>query len=186
MLKKSDPWYVHAALIVVILVLSYVLIQVAFVQPNAIIKTEKAFEEESHKRMNNIRQAQILWQKKKGQYTDNLDSLINYIKTDKEVQKLMTAVDTLTKKTRNPFEVLSNGQFEPESLFYSPKSHSKYILKIDIKEVSDTVVNAKGAVVKINKTKKSGTKYYLECPDGYGTIGDLDIDALLNAASWDK
>lgn len=184
MFKKEDPWYIHAVLIVVILVLIYFLIRVAIIDPTDIVETNRAYTEESHKRMDNLRQAQILWQKKHGSYTDNLDSLINYIKVDSDVQKLMTTVDSLTGKSKNPFVNLSNGVFEPESLYHSPKSLTRYILKIDISEVSDTIVDAKGKIKEIKNTIVKGKRYYIECPDGYGTIGDVERDALLNASSW--
>jgi hypothetical protein len=35
-------------------------------------------------------------------------------------------------------------------------------------------------------TKKLiGTKYYIEDPDGYGSVGSLSNDALKNTASWE-
>ena len=41
MSKKSEPWYIHAVLYVVIVVLAYILIQVAIVEPNRVVEEEK-------------------------------------------------------------------------------------------------------------------------------------------------
>lgn len=184
MFKKEDPWYIHAVLIVVILVLFYFLIRVAIIDPTDIVETNRAYTLESQRRMDNLRQAQILWQKKYGSYTDNLDSLINYIKVDPDVQKLMVTVDSLTGKSRNPFVKLTNGVFEPESLYHSPRTLTRYILKIDVNEVADTIVDAKGKIKDIKNTVVKGKLYYIECPDGYGTIGDIEKSTMLNASSW--
>jgi hypothetical protein len=49
----------------------------------------------------------------------------------------------------------------------------------------DTTINRRGVVVKIDTTRLLGTKYFLEDPDGYGTVGDLFNDALKNTSSWE-
>lgn len=181
---KQDPWFLHAGLIVIIVALTFVLIKVAVIDPTEVIKEAKFYADESHARMDNIRQAQILWQKKYGSYTDNLDSLVNYVKTDPDVQKLLVATDSAAAK--NPFKkLITTGTFEPDSIFFSPKTHQRYVLKIDISEKADTIVNARGVVTKIEKKTVKGKRYFVECPDGYGSIGDIDRDALLNTASWE-
>jgi hypothetical protein len=88
-------------------------------------------------------------------------------------------------KPANPFEPLSNGEFVPDSLKWSPKSHSVYVLQIDTAVVIDTVINRRGKVTRVDTTINFGTRYYLEDLDGYGTIGSLDTDALKNTASWE-
>jgi hypothetical protein len=184
--KKQEPWYIHAALWVVIIVLSYVLIEVAIVQPREIMRKERYFKKESRIRMDDIRQAEILWHNKKGYFTDNLDSLIEFIKTDSTVIKAMTGFDTITKKSTNPFKSLvSTGEFVPESLLHSPKSLRPYLLQIDSSTEYDTTVNRWGKLVKIDTVKTFGHRYYLEDKDGYGTIGDLYNNASLNTASWE-
>ena len=71
--------------------------------------------------MNNIKAAEILWQKKHGTFTDNLSELINFVKNDKYVDSSVNSFDSLTMKPANPFKPLSNGQFKEESLMNSPK-----------------------------------------------------------------
>lgn len=185
MSKKSEPWYIHAALYVVIAVLLYILIRVAIIDPTEYIETETYNRTESQLRMDNIRQAQILWEKEKKQFTDSLETLVNYVKTDTNVQNLITGVDSLTNRSTNPFKELTNGEFSPDSLMYSPKSHSQYTLRVDTTTTIDTVINRVGRIVKIDTNIVIGSMYYLECPDGYGTIGDLNSPALKNTASWE-
>lgn len=207
-MKKSEPWYIHAGLWVVIVILTYILIQVAIVQPREIMKMERYYTKESRLRMDNIRQAEILWQKQKKYYTDNLDSLIQFIKNDSTVQALvngydtayihkkvkkvidgkdtMVVVDSMVLKPKNPFKpLLSVGKFVPESLFYAPKSHRFYHLEVDTNIEYDTTVNRWGKLVRIDTIMIFGNRYYLEDPDGYGSIGDVYNDALKNTASWE-
>ncbi len=207
-MKKGEPWYIHAGLWVVIVILTYILIQVAIIQPREIMKMERYYKKESRLRMDNIRQAEILWQKQKGYYTDNLDSLIEFIKTDSSVIKLVNSfdttyipktvkkvingkdtsvvVDTFSLKSKNPFKALvSVGKFVPESLYFAPKSHRFYHLEVDTNVEYDTTVNRWGKIVKIDTIVSFGNRYYLEDPDGYGSIGDVYNDAMKNTASWE-
>lgn len=190
--KKSEPWYIHAGLYVIIAILAYILIRVAIIDPTDYIQKEKYYRTESQARMDNIRQAEILWEKQKDNYTDNLDSLIYFLKTDSTVHAVMTGVDTFTNRSTNPFEDLANVKFNPESetfapesLFYSPKSHSRYILQVDTTTSVDTVINKRGKIVRVDTNIVIGSLYYVECPDGYGTIGDLKSKSLKNTASWE-
>jgi hypothetical protein len=58
-------------------------------------------------------------------------------------------------------------------------------LQIDTSVVVDTVIDRRGKITRIDSSVTFGTRYYLEDPDGYGTIGSLDTDALKNTASWE-
>jgi hypothetical protein len=186
MVSKSEPWYVHAVLYVIIIALVYVLIQVAIIGPTEIIEKEKYFKTESRARMLNLREAQILWKNKNGSYTDNLDSLIAFIQKDTSVTNLKEKIDSLTGKSRYPFKPLAHGAFDPESLFWTPKSHSNYILQVDTTIELDTVVNRRGNIVRVDTITSIGNRYLLEDPDGYGKIGDLNSDALINTPSWEQ
>ena len=183
--QAGDPWYIHAALYLVIAILAVILIKVAILDPKDAVEQEKFWKTESRLRMNNIKAAQILFQKKFGNYTDELDKLIRFVKEDKYVDSVMNAFDSLTMKPANPFKTLAHGQFTPESLKLSPKSFQPYILQIDTSISVDTTINRKGVVVKVDTVRVLGTKYYLEDPDGYGTVGDLFNDALKNTSSWE-
>jgi hypothetical protein len=183
--QAGDQWYIHAALYLVIAILTIVLIKVAIIDPKNAVEQERFYRTESRLRMNNIKSAQILYQRKFGNYTDNLDKLINFIKEDKFVDSVMNAFDSLTMKPANPFKPLSNGEFIPESLKLSPKTFQAYILQIDTAMTIDTTINRRGSVVKVDTTFVLGTKYLLEDPDGYGTVGDLYNDALKNTSSWE-
>jgi hypothetical protein len=183
--KNEDPWYVHAGLYVVIAILTVLLIKVAILDPKAEVDAERYYKKEARLRMSNLKEAEILYQKKFGSFTNNLDKLISFIKTDKFVDSVINAFDSLTMKPANPFEPLSDGQFTPDSLFRTPKSQRPFIVMVDTSVVSDTVVNPRGKILRVETKKVVGTKYYIEDPDGYGTIGSIDNDALKNTASWE-
>jgi len=183
--NAGDPWYVHAALYVVIAILSVLLIKIAIIDPKNAVEQDRFWRTESRLRMNNIKAAEILWQVKNGNYTDNLEQLITFIKTDNFVDSVMNAFDSLTMKPANPFKPLSNGEFSPESLLTSPRSFQDYVLQIDTSISIDTTINRRGKVVGIDTVIILGTRYYLEDPDGYGSVGDLNSDALKNTSSWE-
>ncbi len=186
MISKSEPWYVHAILYVIIAALVYVLIQVAIVGPQEYIDQENFYKEESRTRMLNIREAQILWKDKHGRYTDDLDSLINFVQNDTMVTNLKGQIDTLTNRSKYPFKELAVGSFVPDSLYWAPKSHSRYTLQVDTTTELDTVVNRRGNIVRIDTLTNIGNRYFLEDPDGYGKIGDINSDALINTPSWEQ
>jgi len=186
MTSKSDPWYIHAALYAVIVILVIILVKVAIIDPTNIVQTENYYKTESRLRMKDIKEGEIIYFKKHNMFSGNLDSLVNFIKTSPLVDSAKASYDTLTNKSTNPFSNLSSGKFTPDSLLYTPKSHKPYILKVDTSVTVDTVVNRYGRITKIDTTKKIGTKYYLEDPDGYGSIGSITNDALKNTASWEQ
>lgn len=183
--QAGDKWYIHAALYLVIAILTIVLVKVAIIDPKNAIAQDKFWKTESRLRMTNIKSAEILWQIKNGNFTDNLAELITFIKTDKFVDSVVNAFDSLTMKPANPFKPLSNGEFSPDSLMRSPKSFQVYILQVDTSVSVDTTINRRGLVVDIDTTLVIGSKYLLEDPDGYGTVGDLNNDALKNTSSWE-
>jgi len=185
MSAKSEPWYLHAGLYVIVLLLVYLLIRVAIVEPTKVVEAEKYFKTESRLRMDNLRQAQILWEKNFGSYTDNTDSLIYFVNSDTTIAKLITGVDTITGRSTNPFKLLSHGQFNTDSLLITPKTHSSYILQVDTTVSLDSVINRRGNLIKVDTVIAIGSIYYVECPDGYGSIGDLNSEALKNTASWE-
>ena len=182
---QTDPWYIHAGLYLVIAILTVLLVKVAIIDPHDYVETEKYNKKESRLRMTNLKEAQILWERKYGNYSGNLDALIEFIKSDPYVDSVVNAFDSLIMKPANPFESLSNGEFVPDSLRWSPKSHSVYVLQIDTAVVIDTVINRRGKITRVDTTINFGTRYYLEDLDGYGTVGSLDTDALKNTASWE-
>lgn len=182
---KTDPWYVHAGLYFVIAILTVLLVKIAIIDPHDYVESEKYYKTESRLRMTNLKEAQILWERKNGNYSGNLDALIEFIISDPYVDSVVNAFDSLIMKIANPFKPLSNGKFVPDSLKWSPKSHSVYVLQIDTAVVIDTVINRRGKITRVDTTITFGTRYYLEDLDGYGTIGSLDTDALKNTASWE-
>lgn len=183
--QAGDPWYIHAILYTVIAILAIILIKVAIIDPKDIVEQDRFYRNESRLRMNNIKEAEIIWQKKYGNYTDDLNKLITFIKEDKTVDSLENAFDSLTMKPANPFKPLSNGKFTPDSLKHSPRTFQPYILEVDTSVSIDTTINRRGKIVKIDTSRVFGTRYYLKDPDGYGTIGDLYNDALKNTSSWE-
>ena len=61
--QAGDPWYIHAGLYLVIAILTILLIKVAIIDPKEAVKQEKFWKTESRLRMNNIKAAEILFQK---------------------------------------------------------------------------------------------------------------------------
>ncbi|MFZ1517583.1 MAG: hypothetical protein WAU11_02345 [Ignavibacteriaceae bacterium] len=183
--KNEDPWYLHAGLYFVIAILTLVLIKVAVIDPKEEIDTENYYKKETRLRMANLKEAQILWEKKYGSFTNSLDKLIEFVKNDKFVDSVVNAFDSLTMKPANPFKSLTDGSFTPDSLFTSPKSNQRFVMKIDSSEVIDSVVTPAGKFLRAEKKTVIGKKYYIEDPNGYGTIGSIDNDALKNTASWE-
>jgi len=195
MSKKAEPWYLHAGLWAIIVVLVVILIQVSITGPNQIVKTREYNKQESRLRMKNLKQAQILYNGKFGRYTDNLDSLINFIKTDTSLRKLMTQFDTVKVYSikgdstilvsKNPFFNLVSGPFNYDSLYITPKSGRLFIVNVDTLLEVDTVINRRGKIVKIDSITTIGKRYLIKNPDNDDKIGDVDSDALLNTESWD-
>lgn len=184
-MDKSEPKYIHAILYFIIIVLSLILIKIAIIDPKNIVETQNFNKKESRLRMKNLKQAQILWEQKHGTFTSNIDSLVSFVKNDPMVDSVINSFDSLSRRPANPFVSLSNGEFTPDSLLYAPQSHQKYILQVDTSVSIDTVTNRRGKIVKIDSTVKTGTLYYIEDPDGYGTVGSTSDAALKNTSSWE-
>jgi hypothetical protein len=172
--QKSEPAYIHIILILIIVGLTYLLIQVAILEPQRVIEQEKYFKEESRLRMLNLKQLELLYKEKHGKYTDSFDSLFNLFKKDPNIQ---AKVDSL-------FKPLKHGQFVLDSLRWSPKSHREYVLQIDSTLRTDSVFTRSGRFLRIDTTLVKGELYYIECPDGYGSIGDLNNPLKVNTTSW--
>jgi len=183
--KNEDPWYIHAGLYFIIAILTFLLIKVAVIDPTQEVQAEKYFKTETRLRMTNLKEAQILYEKKHKEFCGSLDKLVDFIKNDKFVDSVENAFDSLTMKPANPFKPLSDGKFTPDSLFTSPKTNQRFVMKIDTSVVSDTIVNPRGKILRVETKTVVGKKYYIEDPNGYGTIGSLDNDALKNTASWE-
>lgn len=185
-MSRHEPWYVHAVLYVIIVVLAYVLIRVAIIDPKEVIETERYYKTESRARMLNLRQAQILFEDLNGKYTDNLDTLVNFIKYNPKVVEKVNGFDTLNQRSTNPFNDLPSGPFNPDSLYHAPRSLTNYYMKVDTLIIPDTVIDRRGRVLRIDSTVTIGQKYFIKDPDGFGQIGDsLFNQALLNTASWE-
>ena len=183
--KNEDPWYIHAGLYVIIAILTFLLIKVAIIDPKAEMDAENYYKKEARLRMTNLKEAEILYGKKFKYYTNSIEKLVQFIKTDKFVDSVMQAFDSTTMKPANPFKLLSDGKFTPDSLFRTPKSQRPFIVQIDTSITQDTLINRSGKVLRVDTKKLIGTKYYIEDPDGYGSVGSLSNDALKNTASWE-
>jgi len=199
MSKKIEPWYLHAGLWVVIAILVVILVQVSITEPTQIVRTQNYHRMESRLRMENLKNAQILYEQKYDKFTDNLDTLINFIKNDSGVIKLMHSVDTVRiyspagdstfLKSRSPFVDLVSIPFSDttvyDSLYISPISGHRFIVKVDTLVEVDTVINRRGRIVKIDSITTIGKRYLIKNPDSNDKIGDVDSDALLNSESWE-
>lgn len=195
MSKKTEPWYLHAGLWAVIVVLVVILIQVSITGPTEILRTKEYNKTESRLRMTNLKHAQILYEQKHDKFSDNLDTLVNFIRSDSSVLDLMAAFDTVKiykidgdttiLKSKNPFSNLVSGPFNYDSLYTSPRSGNMFIVQIDTLLEIDTVINRRGQIVKIDSITTIGKRYLIKSPDSDDKIGDVDSDALLNTENWD-
>lgn len=197
MTSKQDPWYIHAGLYAVIVILIVVLVKVAILDPKEIVQYEKFNRTESRLRMKNLIEAEILWQKKHGTFTDNLNDLVAFIKNDPMVDSIRKSVDTVRVgadsiflRSSDPFKLLIDVNsrkipFSADSIMRTPKTGKFYIVQLDTTTSVDTVVNQRGKVLRVDSTVVIGSTYYIEDPDGYGTVGDTKNPALKNTASWD-
>jgi hypothetical protein len=197
MTSKPEPWYIHAGLYAVIVILIVLLVKVAILDPKEIVQSEKYNRTESRLRMKNLIEAQILWQKKNGTFTDNLDSLVLFIKNDPIVDSVRKAVDTVRVgadsiflRSADPFKPLLDFNFRkvafsPDSITHAPRSGQLYIVQIDTTTNVDSVVTPSGKLLRVDTSIVIGSTYYIEDPDGYGTVGDTKNLALKNTSSWD-
>ncbi len=185
MKNRSEPWYLHAGLWVVIIILTVILVQVSIIEPTEVTRRENYFKNEARLRMTNLKHAEILFDEINERYSDNLDTLVHFIKTDSTVKALMVGIDSITNKSTNPFVNLTHGDFVPESLYTSPRSGNYFIIKVDTLLEVDTIINRRGKIVKIDSTTTIGTRYVIESPDSKDKIGDLYSDALKNTSSWE-
>lgn len=183
--KGSDPWYLHLILYVVIAALTVILVKVAILDPKEIVAERKYYQTETRLRMKNLREAQRLYERVNEHFTDNLDTLIHFIKTSEFVDSIRTGYDSIAKRPTDTFLKLSHGEFVPESLYYTPRSHQKFVMQVDTLTNIDSVVNQFGKLRRIDTTIIIGENYVIEDPDGHGTIGDLYNAALKHAASWE-
>ena len=184
-MTKKDPWYYHGILYAIIVILIFVLIKVAIIDPTKIVETEKYFKDEARLRMKDLREAEILWEKKHGSFSGNLDSLITFVKYSPFVDSVRNVMDSLNNRSLDPFYKLSDGQFTPDSLYTTPKSGKRFELSVDTTRSIDTIYTPSGRIKRIENNVQVGTLYLLNDPDGYGSIGGLDNVAKKNAASWE-
>ena len=195
--NKFNVWYINVVLYAIIVFLSYLLLKIGVWDPKEMIRKEEFFKNESRLRMINLREAENLFYEKYQRYTGSLDTLIMFLKNDELPTKKIIGRDTITNRKTNPFKPLLSLPLKdvdtvfyftkriPDSLWHSPKSRNPYILLIDTIRTSDTIVDRRGKILRVETKVQTGTKYSLECPDGYGTIGDLYNDALKNTPSWE-
>ncbi len=183
--QKQDQWYIHVAFYVVIGVLIYILIQVAIIEPKEVVAFEKYNKNEARLRMKNLKEAELLYFKKNNKFTNNLDSLLNFVKSSPFVDSVMNGFDSMMNRSSNPFTKLSHGEFSFDSLFTTPKSGQRFLLSIDSSMAFDSVITPSGKFLRVDTNIVMGQRYRIEDPDGYGYIGDLTNEALKNTASWE-
>ncbi len=184
-MTKKDPWYIHGILYAIIVILVLLLIKVAIIDPTKVVETEKYFKDETRLRLKDLREAEILWEKKHGSFSGNLDSLVTFVKYSHFVDSVRSVKDTLNNRSLDPFFRLSNGEFIPDSLYNTPKSGKRFELSVDTTRSIDTIYTPSGRIKRIENNVQIGTLYLLNDPDGYGSIGGLDNVAKKNAASWE-
>ncbi|MEX2089742.1 MAG: hypothetical protein WEB62_08210 [Bacteroidota bacterium] len=125
-------------------------------EPYQIREQEDHFRRESRVRMQNIRSAQLKHIELRGTYSRSISELLEFVKAG-------LASDTLNAAI---FKPLTSGTFVPESLLYSPKTWKLWELSV----MDTTTIK----------------KWYVEDPNGYGSIGTLSDDSKVNKASWEE
>ena len=83
------------------------------------------------------------------------------------LDSLVLFIEDLSDSVRSAaFTPLSGGPFRAQSLLRAPKSNRAYVLVC----IDSVAIQ----------------KYFLQDPDGYGSIGSLTDDARVNKASWEE
>jgi hypothetical protein len=104
-----------------------------------------------------------------------------------DFDSLNNTLDSLTKRPLNPFIPLSNGEFEPESLYTTPKLNQRFEVYTTYDIHYDTTEFRRGSQVRIEVDTNVvvGDKYLIIDPAGYGTVGDTVNEALRHSVSWE-
>ena len=106
-MTKKDPWYIHGILYAIIVILVLLLIKVAIIDPTKVVETEKYFKDETRLRLKDLREAEILWEKKHGSFSGNLDSLVTFVKYSHFVDSVRSVKDTLNNRSsRSIFQII--------------------------------------------------------------------------------
>jgi hypothetical protein len=125
-------------------------------EPYKIREQEEMYKRESRLRMQNIRTAQLKYIEFRGTYARSITDLVEFVKAGLASDSLNVGM----------FRPLTSGSFVPESLLYSPKTWKLWELSV----VDTTAIK----------------KWYVEDPNGYGSIGSLTDDSKVNKASWEE
>ncbi|GMQ82272.1 MAG: hypothetical protein BMS9Abin05_1717 [Rhodothermia bacterium] len=104
---------IQVVLAILIIVLAYFLYD-SIVTPFAVVKRQKEVTEETRARMDQVRQALILYERRNGRFVTSLDSLVMWFRAD----------SALAASTDSLFGV----GFQVDSLPYSPRTGNRFEL----------------------------------------------------------
>lgn len=156
---QKDSIYLHAAIIIALLGLVYLLIQAIFILPIKEKEKDEAYRKISFEQIQKISKAQELYKLKFNRYTDSFDTLFAFLNSMKKMYDYNAV-----------FNIPKDSQIIFDSLKYSPKTHSTYILIPDTTITLDTIFNKNKQIVGIQMGQKIiGKKLTIKCPDGYLT-----------------
>jgi len=188
MSKRTDPWYIHVGLYIVIVGLVAVLINVAVIEPKDVAETARYQKAEARLRMENIQEALKLFEMKNGKLTDSKQEILSFINSDRmKAIKDSLKNDELTGasyKEPDPFKNHSDGTFVPDSMFMNPYTYQPFVLKVvPIYQTDSVFVNNKFR--NIDSTLKS-TNYFILNPATEEFIGDTTTTNILtkHKVSW--
>lgn len=149
--RQSIRTGIQVVLGIIIVILSYVLYE-SITGPYADIQRQEQLTELTRQRMSNIRTALIQYDQANQTFPDSLEALAEYVREDSAIQANQDS--------------LFQGNFNPDSLIYSPRSGQMF----------EYAVNDTGRV----------ETYLLQDPDSDDQIGTLSGDVTqTNAASWE-
>lgn len=154
---QKDPIYIHAAIVLALAGLVYLLIQAIFILPVKEREKNEQYKLISQLQIENISKAQNLYKLKYSHYTDDFDTLFAFLQS---MKKLYNYESIFTKSGNLPFVI--------DSMRFSPKTHSKFILLTDTTIILDTIFNKEKKIVAMMMGEKIiGKRLRIKCPDGY-------------------
>ncbi len=107
---------IQAGLAILIIVLAYFLYD-SIVTPYAVVERQKEVTEVTRARMDNVRQALILYERRNGRFITSLDSLVMWFHAD---SALAASTDSLF-----------GAGFQVDSLPYSPRTGNRFELAVN-------------------------------------------------------
>ena len=144
---------ISGVLAVVIIILAWVLYD-SITSPFEKVEQQREITEQVRHRMTTVRDALVEHERRKDEFPQTLDDLVEWLKTDEE---MVEQGDSL-------FEFRPPHEYHPDSLIHSPRTGNRFEYALN-----DTI---------------RPNIYLLEDPDTDDAIGSLERTTLRNATNW--